>query len=37
MLNIIKVEKIGEFEEEKISVEGFVKHVLDNAELLKKD
>lgn len=37
MLNIIKVEKIGEFKEEKISVEGFVKHVLDNAELLKKD
>ena len=34
-LNIIKVEKIGEFIEEKISVEGFVKHILNSAYLFK--
>ena len=36
MLNIIKVEKIGDFIEEKISVEGFSQYILNNAELLKK-
>ena len=35
-LNIIKVEKIGEFIEEKISVEGFSQYILNNAKLLKK-